>query len=303
MRRTIAAMTGAAVTALTIPALMAAAPASAQSAQSATHTARTDPVSALRRQFRAGHGVRLTEQAKLIGEGKHQRTVYARNRGVLEFGAAGVAASDLTSSFELPVEDRKAAEMFAPSRTITVKGTSYTQGGIFKDSLPEGKKWLRGRDDTLALINPSQKLLNPLEPATLKAALAHTTARRPGGTWDGTRTVVHSGSLTLGELYRISPTVRAVLGAKPSAKSAPLKVTWQLYIGSDQLVRRVVSSYTQSIRGLSSVDITYLNDSRYTGWGTRSAIKAPPASEVADFDELKIGDTTSGDAYVQLFNG
>ncbi|MFD0891567.1 hypothetical protein ACFQ08_44050, partial [Streptosporangium algeriense] len=126
---------------------------------------------------------------------------------------------------------------------------------------------------------------------------------RPGGTWDGTRTVVRSGSLTLGELYRISPTARAVLGAKPSAKSAPLKVSWRLYLGADQLPRRVVSSYVQSIRGLTSVDVTYLNDTRYGGWGLRSALRTPPAAEVADFDELRIGDADPGDAYLDLFTG
>ncbi|MEV7005624.1 hypothetical protein [Streptosporangium sp. NPDC051022] len=306
MRRMTAALAGAAVTALVVPALVAAAPANAASGQatsrSAGATGKTDPVSALKRQFRTHHGVRLTEDAKIIGEGKQQRGILAHSEGVLEFAGNGVAASDLNSRFQLPVDDSKTKNMFAPSRTITVKGTSYTSGGAFGDILPEGKKWLRGsKEIALALANPTQKLLNPLEPATLKAALAHTTAKRPGGTWDGTRTVVHSGSMTLGELYRISPTVRTLLGAKPSAKSAPLVVTWQLYIGSDQLVRRAISSYTQSIRGLTSVDITYLNDSRYSDWGMRSAIKAPPASQVADFDELKIGEEANKDAYIELF--
>ncbi|GAA3137349.1 hypothetical protein GCM10017600_53620 [Streptosporangium carneum] len=299
----IAALAGAAVTALVLPVLVAAGPAGAQSAQAAPQATRTDPVSALKRQFRAHHGVKLAETAKLIGEGKGQRTVYARTRGVLEFDRTGVTATDLTSKFDLPSDAGETGDLFTASRTITVKGVSYISGGVFSDALPEGKKWLRDRDNTLTLLNPAQKLLNPLEPATLKATLAHTTAKRPGGTWDGARTVVHSGTITLGELYRISPTVRTLLGKKPSAKAAPLPVSWQLYIGSDQLVRRVVSSYTQSIRGLTSVDVVYLNDSRYSDWGAKSAIKAPPASQVADFDELRIGDKEAEEAYVQLFNG
>ncbi|MFF0574013.1 hypothetical protein [Streptosporangium saharense] len=293
MRRTTAVLTGAAVAALAIP-LLVAAPANARSTAA-------DPVAALKGQFRAGHGVKITERAKLVGDGGNPRTVYGRVRGVLEFGPSGVVASDLTSSFELPASEGRAPEPFAPSRTVTVKGTSYTQGGVYAGALPEGKKWLRGRDDALAMVNPAQKLFDPLEPATLRAALARATPARPGGTLDGTRTVVRSGSLTLGELYRISPTARAVLGSKPSAKSAPLRVSWRLYLGADQLPRRVVSSYVQSIRGLTSVDVTYLNDTEYGGWGVRSAIKAPPAAEVADFDELKIGDTDPGNPGLNLF--
>ncbi|MEU0516749.1 hypothetical protein [Streptosporangium sp. NPDC006007] len=303
MRRMIAALTGATVAALVTPALLTAAPAAAQSARSAPQSAQADPVSALKRQFRVHRGVRLAENTKLIGEGRKQRMIFTRRNGVLEFDRKGVAASDLTSTFNLPGGDSELKGVFVPFRTVTVKGVSYTSGGMFGDSMPEGKKWLRDSDDMVALGSPAQQLLNPLEPATLKAALAHTTARRPGGTWDGTRTVVHSGTITLGELYKVSPAFRSALGVKLSAKSAKVPVTWQLYIGSDQLVRRAVSSYTQSLRGLTSVDLTYLNDSRYTGWGTRSSIKAPPADQVADFDDLKVGEGAGEDPYIQLFTG
>ncbi len=283
MRRMIVTLTGAAAAALIVPALVAAAPASAR-------TAPADPVSALKSQFTAHRGVKLDEQGKLIGEGKNDRVILSRRAGVLEFGRKGVVASDLTSTFRLPSADRELAEefknLFAPTRVITVKGFSYTSGAFYGDALPEGKKWVRTRAGLVSPGSPAQQMVNPLEPATLKAVLARTISKRPGGTWDGTRTVVHSGMITLGELYKVSPTVRALLGAKPSAKSAILPVNWQLYIGSDQLVRRAVSSWTQSMRGLTSLDLTYLNDSRYSGWGVKSAIKAPPASQVADIDEL-----------------
>ncbi|GAA3444165.1 hypothetical protein [Planomonospora venezuelensis] len=289
----IATLTGAAAAALAVPALVAPANAApASTAPAGAQAAPADPVSALRKQFRPGRGVKLTEQAKLIGEGRTQRVIFGRRGGVLEFGRKGVTASDLTSTFSLPGANKELVEefkdMFAPSRTITVKGVSYTSSAFYAGAMPEGKKWLRTPAQPVSPGNPAQQLVNPLEPATLKAALAHTTSRRPGGTWDGARTVVHSGTITLGELYRVSPTVRGLLGAEPSAKSAPLRVSWQLYIGPDQLVRRAVSSWTQSMRGLTSVDLTYLNDSRYTGWGVKSAIKAPPAAQVAEFEELDL---------------
>ncbi|MFF5210806.1 hypothetical protein [Streptosporangium sp. NPDC000396] len=294
MRRMIATLTGAAAAALIVPALVTAAPASAQSAPA-------DPVSALKGQLKAHHGVKLAESSKLIGDGKNQRAIFSRRNGVLEFGKPGVVASDLTSTFSLPGAEKELKDLFAPSRTITVKDTSYTSGGFYGDALPEGRKWVRTPSDLTTAGNPGQQMVNPLEPGTLKAVLAHTTAKRPGGTWDGVKTVVHSGTITLGELYKVSPTVRAALGAKPSAKSAPLPVNWQFYIGSDQLVRRAVSSYTQSLRGLVSVDITYLNDSRYTSWGVKSAIKAPPASQVADIKDLDLDQEQTEDPYIRVF--
>ncbi|GHE34148.1 hypothetical protein GCM10017673_41350 [Streptosporangium violaceochromogenes] len=293
MRPTIATLAVVTTTALAAPALLTASPATAATPAVALAPAvasATDPVPALKRRFRAHRGVRLSEKTKLIGTAGKPRSIFSRRSGVLEFGRAGVIASDLTSTYNLPDRDSELRGVFVPSRTVTVKGVSYTSGGIFGDSLPEGKKWLRDTGGGLSLVNPAQQLLNPLEPATLKAALAHTASRRPGGTWDGVRTVVHTGSITLGELYRISPALRAALGAKPSATSAALPVTWRLHIGPDGLIRRAVSSYTQTFRGLTSADLTYLNDSRYSSWGIRTAIKPPPAGQVADFDELKVGD-------------
>jgi hypothetical protein len=299
MRRMIAALTGATAAALIVPALAAATPANAQSTQT-VQTAAADPASALKSRFRVRHGVKLAENTKIIGEGGKNRTIFTRRSGVLEFGRSGMVASDLTTTFGLPTGAGNLKGLFVPSRTLSVKGSSYTSGGIFDGSMPEGKKWLRTKNDAVALVSPYQQMINVVEPATLKSTLTHTAAKRPGGTWDGTRTTVHSGTITLAELYRISPSVRTMLRKKPSGRSATLPVTWKIYLGSDQLVRRIVSSYTESTRGLNSTELTYVNDTRYTDWGVKSAIKAPPADTVADFDELSIGADQSEDPITQL---
>ncbi|MBB2909560.1 hypothetical protein FHS43_000806 [Streptosporangium becharense] len=303
MRRTIAILTGATAAALVVPVLVAAGPASARSAGNARGTqntqntqdargtagAATDPVSALKRHFRPHRGVRISENTKIIGRGGKQRTILTRRDGVLEFGTFGPVASDLTTKFTMPTENGELKGLFAPSRTISLKGVTYTSGGAYADAMPEGKKWLRTRGESVTLVGPVQQIISIVEPATLKATLARTAAKRPGGTWDDTRTTVHSGTITLAELYRASPAIRTMLGRKPTGPSATLPVTWKIYLGSDRLVRRVVSSYTESTRGLNSTELTYVNDTRYTGWGMRSALTAPPADQVADFDELNIG--------------
>lgn len=78
-------------------------------------------------------------------------------------------------------------------------------------------------------------------------------------------------------------------------------MTWKIYLGPDKLVRRAVSSWTQSLRGLTSLEMTYVNDSRYSDWGVKSAIKAPPAAQVADIDELDLGDAQTEDPYIRVF--
>ncbi|MER5647073.1 hypothetical protein [Streptosporangium sp. NPDC002524] len=305
MRRIIATLTGATMAALIVPTLVTVAPASAEAVRTtqATATTAADPVSALKRQFRTHRGVKLTENTKIVGEGKKSRVIFTRRSGVLEFGRSGLVASDLTTKFNLPLPDNELKGLFTPSRTLSLKGVSYTSGGVFAESMPEGKKWLRTPGDAVSLVSAVQQIISTVEPGTLRATLAHTRAKRPGGTWDGTRTTVHSGTITLAELFRVSPAVRTMLGRKPVGRSATLPVTWKIYLGSDQLVRRVVSSYTESTRGLNSTELTYVNDTRYTGWGTKVTIKAPPADQVADFDEL-IGDTTRPeDPIGEIFKG
>lgn len=302
MRRIIAALTGATMAALTVPTLVTVAPASATTTRTA-QAAAADPVAALKRQFRTHRGVKLTENTKIVGEGEKSRAILTRRNGVLEFGRSGLVASDLTTSFNMPIPDSELKGLFAPSRTISVKGVGYTSGGVFAESMPEGKKWLRTPSDTLSLVSAVQQIISTVEPGTLRATLAHTAAKRPGGSWDGTRTTVHSGTITLAELFRVSPSVRAMLGRKPTGRSATLPVTWKIYLGSDRLVRRIVSSYTESTRGLNSTELTYVNDTRYTGWGTKVTIKAPPASQVAEFDEL-IGEVPQpGDPVNEVFKG
>ncbi|MFF3445358.1 hypothetical protein [Streptosporangium sp. NPDC002721] len=303
MRRIIAALTGATMAALIVPTLVTVTPASATATRTgqAAQAAAADPVSALKRQFRTHRGVKLTENTKIIGEGKKDRVILTRRNGVLEFGRTGLVASDLTTKFNLPIPDEELKGLFAPSRTISLKGVSYTSGGVFAESMPEGKKWLRTNNDALSLVSAVQQIISTVEPGTLGATLAHTRAKRSGGTWDGTRTTVHSGTITLGELFKVSPSVRKMLGKKPTGRSATLPVTWKIYLGSDQLVRRIVSSYTESSQGLNSTEVTYVNDSRYTGWGTKVTIKAPPAARVADFDELLNDVTQPEDPINEIF--
>nr|BFE86408.1 hypothetical protein GCM10020093_090090 [Planobispora longispora] len=168
---------------------------------------------------------------------------------------------------------------------ITVKGFSYTDGKFYGDAMPEGKKWVRARAGLASRATRPSSWSTPRTRHAEGGARAHRgqASRRDVGRRPDRRPL---GNDHPGRAVQGLPTVRALLGAKPSATSAVLPVKWQLYIGSDRLVRRAVSSWTQSLRGLTSIDLTYLNDSRYSGWGVKSAIEAPPADQVAEVGEL-----------------
>ncbi|MEU7838178.1 MULTISPECIES: hypothetical protein [unclassified Nonomuraea] len=75
-------------------------------------------------------------------------------------------------------------------------------------------------------------------PETLKAILGTTDIKRPGGTYDNTRTTVYQGTLTFSQLYKASAAFRA----QHDGKYAKTELSWRLWLGEDQLVRRVRTS-------------------------------------------------------------
>ncbi|GIH89547.1 hypothetical protein ACFFMN_13875 [Planobispora siamensis] len=263
------AVTAAAAAALTVP--------TAAAAQTAP-----DPLSALKKQLAAGRGVSYSDVTK--GEVDGQREIISRRKGTLQFGRSGIAASDQTGKLNFPeVDDEEAPEGLAglskPERVITVKNASYISGGFFGEFLPEDKTWLRVPEPALGLTGMLSQPVNAAEPATLRALLAHAAVKRPGA---------YSGKITFGELYKVSPWLRATLmGGKPSAKQAKVVINWKLALGANRLPARLTTSYAGAGLGVKG-DMTLTSDTRYSGWGAKVSVKAPPADQVArpgDLDE------------------
>ncbi len=275
MRRILAALACAGTAALPAPAL--ATPAQAQARA-------TDPVSALKKQFKTHRGVHMTSVLKFGGGGEAAKS---RANGDVQFGASGVTASDITSKIDfggLAGDDDELQGLNDPTRTITVKKTAYVSGGVFDSFLPEGKTWIRLPGATLSPTITAGQYVNTLDPRTLKAVLATTKAKGDGGTIDGTKTTVYRGSITLGRLFASSPELKKELAA---GKAGQTMINWKLWIGADNLVRRVTSSAHEKFKvGKSSVDMVMTTDTKFTGWGSKIIITAPPADEVADAMEL-----------------
>ncbi|MEU4829761.1 hypothetical protein [Streptosporangium sp. NPDC023615] len=291
MKRYIAGLACAATAVLSVPALA-----------STAHAQAADPITALKSQFKNGRGVAFVDTTKVRYNG--QGAVMAQRKGALQFGASGISASDQTTKLRIKASDvaqmsegleeeeaKVLAGLAKPERVIRVKNTSYTSGGIFGEFLPEGKTWLQLPGGMMGNTARLSQLVNPAEPVTLKALLAHATTK--------TRTA-YAGKITFGELYKVSPWFRAGVFLKPTAKQAKSVVTWRLALGSDLLPRRLTTSYSGSALGAAGGP-TLTVETRYTGWGSRVSVKAPPADQVAKPGELEEG--VEADAPIPLLGG
>ncbi|GAA3113938.1 hypothetical protein GCM10010466_01290 [Planomonospora alba] len=270
MRRWIAAVTTTAAAAVLASALPVPAHAAAPKSQ----------VSALKRQFTAGHGVRVKETTTVRWTSPQagSDTMRFHTRGAYQFGASGVVASDLTHRSDF---GGAPAEVEEPTRTITLRNASYVAENSSYD-LPEGKTWLRFPETGGPAVT---QMINVLEPATLRGLLRTTETTRRGVKLDGISTTVRKGTVTVARLYALSPSFRTMYGDRPRGASAKLTIDWKLWQDAEKRTRKLVSSYTETDTGLHvSARTTVTSRVVFSGWGARTAITAPPAASVLDVD-------------------
>ncbi|MEV4113026.1 hypothetical protein [Nonomuraea sp. NPDC049695] len=242
---------------------------------SAPAEARLDPVAALRVQLESGNGVTFSSVTIFTAwDGKPRTT---RRSGVHELAHGGIIASEL-----LDPEDGKDPEHF-----IIFPDRYYEQSSFWRKRLPEGKSWGVVKDkQSFTLTCGDIRLTNP---ATLKALLAGTKARHPAGVYDGTRTTLHEGIITLGEIAMVDPDLR-IGTSRPTGAYAQVRINWKLWIGQDQLVRRChSSSWYPGFLGADDLDPYQLvDDVRLSRWGRPTDIKPPAPDQVATSDEINL---------------
>lgn len=216
---------------------------------------------------------------------KGRRDLFLRRTGTFEFSKSGLAASDITGKFNILASDipedapEELKAMFSPERTIRVGTTSYLSGGLFSTMLPEDKTWLKmPKGPTGGLTGIYGQPVNLVEQATYKTLLK---SGKPGKG-------AYTGSITFGELYKVSPWLRASIFDKPKAKALKSVLTWKLQLDGKGLPARLVTTFPVSALGMTGSKGTTLTvDTRYTGWGAKVDIKAPAADEVSS--KLKDG--------------
>ncbi|MFI6455663.1 hypothetical protein ACIBF6_29370 [Streptosporangium amethystogenes] len=234
--------------------------------------AATDPVKALKSQFVAGKGVKFTDVVTLVEFTGN--TSFFKRTGSFQFGRAGIVASDVSAKRTTDAPETSDIIPWAldrPERTIRIGTTSYYSGGPWTP--PKGKTWIKHPNGMSAGFSGWYgQLVNVAEPATLKALI--TRGKRTGRTY--------SGTISFGALERISPWLRNVSLVRLSENSKAAVLRFRLTLGSDQLPQRLITVYPGSTHVSAAVaeDRQLSVETRYTGWGSRVTVKAPPAGKV-----------------------
>lgn len=200
-------------------------------------------------------------------------TTFLKRTGSFQFGKAGIVASDVTTDEISWVPNSLLWRLTDSDRTIRIGTDSYYFGGVWAP--PKGKTWIKHPNGmTAGWSGWCSWLVNVAEPATLKALI--TKGKRTGRTY--------SGAISFGALEKVSPWLRNanVIKMPKEDKAAVLRFT--LTLGTNGLPQRLVTVYPQSTHGGTEAgreDRRLSVETRYTGWGSRVTVKAPPASEVA----------------------
>ncbi len=239
-----------------------------------------DPVGAIQRQLVPGHGVKIIQRTRVNWSGSW--STHKPVRGVVGFGNGKIVATDLTN-FNLGPHG---------TRNICIGKRGYELHAKPDPDwpLPPGKSWVT-YEWPCQLVLKSGHHVSLSDPATLRAVLATTAHKRPAGVYDGVRTTLYEGAITFAQLHKAKPDMRIGFRSRPTGKYATWKVSWRLWIGPDQLVRRAWSSWRDPNDSLdrSAVDKPYyafVEDLRLSNWGMKLDIQPPPADETVASEEL-----------------
>ncbi|MEU1725131.1 hypothetical protein [Nonomuraea sp. NPDC005692] len=205
------------------------------------------------------------------------KTAFLRREGVLQFGkpvkgGLGVIVASAIKATYTPHEGgifNSLDALLGDERTITVGKVSYNKGGALNGDVPSGKPWLRyDRPLPGGISGLYSQLVNPAEPATLQALIK-------SGTKSG-RTF--KGHISRAELWRVSPWYRA----SAMSKSKDRAFAFELTLGPDNLPQRLVTSHPAAEHRVQSLvgDDVITVESRYTRWGGKLRVTAPPAKQV-----------------------
>lgn len=257
------------------------------------------PAEAVAQQAKGSAGVKVTKLVRLdygeaiptptpadddvtvpvnIGEYSESRTT-----GILRLGAA---ASDLTTTYHrtnIP-EDLKhvipddLSSMTTRAISIGDSGT-YEQRADRRD-VPAGKTWLHHSSPECGM---AERLLGTLDARAVLSpkVLQRLAAPAPssGGVIDAVATVVHSGSAAQAEFSILAPGDDPVMAAQLLKQSRSTEVSWQLWVGPDQLPRRVrlIMANPLAEEGVPRTAVTEID---FTDWGSDVSIGPPPKDQV-----------------------
>ncbi|MEU4548230.1 hypothetical protein [Nonomuraea dietziae] len=230
-------------------------------------------VKAIKKQFAKKSSVRFSVKRR----GGPPATWDMKASGAYRFRASGVYAADTTEITQEP-------EGTGRSRGISIGREFYSQayvrskGGkyIWKSPSTVGK-WTYGRN--LAGVIWGEDLINGINPGFLKLVASHGATSADGGTFEGVKTTLHSGTVTVPELGERQAGM--TFGTEEGGSMWGGPITWKLWVGPDNLPRRfhAIMRFTRSEGGEAE---TMTMNIIYRGWGTPVRITAPPKHLITD---------------------
>ncbi|MDX3109480.1 hypothetical protein [Nonomuraea angiospora] len=234
--------------------LAAAVAAAALLTAAPAQAAAPDPVRALEKQFVAGHGVKISEVSRM--EATDEAPSTSQMTGTYAFGESGIVAADLT----MRSRPKKSSPLMT-FRFVIVDKQVYVQGQGLEKELPEGKTWVRlgGAANATVTSHP----VDIFRPAALKGLLSHARSVKSG---------LYSGSLTSKQLSKLN------------ASKSGLPMDYRLNIGPTGLPSRL---RTSSQLDFGKWWVRETADTRYSAWGHKATIEAPPEEQVIDSKDIE----------------
>jgi hypothetical protein len=230
-----------------------------------------DPSTAVKRQLVKGHGVRIVRNTTFnMGEGWER---FKPTKGVVGFGDGKVVATDV---WKLQLGE-------AGVRHICIGRRNWEYNP--KAKRPNGKKWSTIKERCDLRLKTGYLYVD--SPDVLAAVLATTTTTKASGTYDGSPTTLHQGSMTFRQLWDVRPDMREGM----EDEYGEWKIDWRLWISKDGLVRRAWSKWRQpegeEFKGATDLQgwFGFVEDVRYSDWGMKVTIKPPPAGQTIDLEK------------------
>ncbi|MEV4365969.1 hypothetical protein AB0J71_02790 [Nonomuraea sp. NPDC049637] len=229
-------------------------------------------VQAIKKQFAKKSTVRFSVRRR----GGPSPSEDLRISGAYRFNALGMYAADLTE-----ISRERAAT--GRSREITIGREFYSQGYVRSD---EGKytwrspqtlgEWTYGRN--FSGVVWGKDLVNGINPGFLELVASYGATSADGGTFEGVKTTLHTGTVTVTKLTERQAGIsfdteeEGVHGGQ---------IAWKLWTGPDNLPRRfqAIMKFTWpegDEAGTMTMNIVY------RGWGTPVKITAPPERLISD---------------------
>lgn len=222
---------------------------------------------------------------------------HVHTRGVLRLGRSGIVSSDLRREVkpnywhvhflkeDAANGDRRDADLVKvftrPQRLRTVGGVQYAEAPAYGQ-----KGWVNlGKAPGGAGLHGDQ-VIDIFELPTLKALVAKATINRASGAIVGVdnRAVVQKswsfrGTITLRELFKLSPVFRKMVGGPLDPKMRDLDLMWGI---ATDLSGRPIVVQTVLVMGEEDTDLEIRKMVATTrfGWDAKAVVSAPTATRV-----------------------